>query len=476
MTRRTKIVATIGPSSRSPEILEQLVKAGMDCARLNFSHGTHRQHGEVIHCLRSLSSRHGRPLSILQDLGGGKLRLGRFKGHHRLQPGDEIALSSDKFISEKMSFPFPYPEILAALKINDQVYISDGSICLEVVRQLKDKVLMRVARGGVISSSRGVNILGLSLESNILTEPMKAAIRFGIENEVDWLAVSFVRSAQDLTEIRSYVRDQGGSLPLMAKLERGEALLNMDSILDGADAVMVARGDLGIETPMARLPLVQTEIVRAASIKGVTSVIATQMLSSMVVAPVPTRAEVTDVSKAVLDGCDAILLSDETAIGQNPVEAVKVAVSIIEESETAYPFNTELPSNDRTQSIAAAGTNLARDLGSQIIVLTRTGRAAQEVSRFRPKERILVLCHDESMQRRLCLVWGLTPLGVIPVEKDIPKLVSMVVNLGVKKELISTDDVVTIVHGFLTGVAGTTNTLQVLDLKEYLPAIKSMDS
>lgn len=327
---------------------------------------------------------------------------------------------------------------------------------------------MRVTRGGVISSFRGVNILGLNLERDILTETMKNAIRFGIANGIDWLAVSFVRSAQDLAEVRAYVQDQGGSVPLMAKLERAEALDNLDSILDGTDAVMVARGDLGIETPMVRLPLVQTEVVRAASNKGVISVIATQMLSSMVVAAIPTRAEVADVSKAVLDGCDAILLSDETAIGKNPVEAVKVAAAIIRESEGVYPFNSKLPSHDRTQSIANAGTNLARDLGSHIIVLTRTGRAAREISRFRPKEPILVFCHDDAMQRRLSLVWGLISLGVMPVEKDIPKLVGMVVGQALKAALISPDDLVTIVHGFLTGVAGTTNTLQVLDLKEYL--------
>ena len=466
--RKTKIIATIGPRSRSPDVLARLFRAGMDCARLNFSHGTLEEHARVIATLRELSRIHQRPLAILQDLGGAKMRLGRVEEHQRLQPDDSVTLVAQDHSTDPEVLPFPHPEVLAALKKGDQVFIADGSICVEVVERVEAGVRAVVTRGGMVSSFRGVNIPGVELSPTALTERAKRSIRFGIEHDVDWLAVSFVRGGRDIEEVRSYVEEQGGSMPIMAKLERAEALGNLDSILETADAVMVARGDLGIETPMARVPLVQKHVVQRAKELGVLSVIATQMLNSMVLAPMPTRAEVSDVSNAVLDGCDAVLLSDETAIGHHPVETVEFADSIIRESEEVYPFFPDLAPRDRTQSIANAAATLMRGLGSHVIVVTSTGRAAFEVARYRPAQRILVLAHDEPMVRRLCLGWGLIPLGTIPAERDIPRLVAMIVDRALDSGLVTKQDVLTIVHGFLTGVAGTTNTVQVLYLRDYL--------
>ena len=466
--RKTKIIATIGPTSRSPEVLERLFQAGMDCARLNFSHGTFEEHARVIATIRELSRKHQKPLAILQDLGGAKMRLGQIRGHQRLQPGDSVTLVAQDRSTDREILPFPHPDVLAGLKRGDQVFISDGSICVEVVGPVEGGVHAIVTRGGMVSSHRGVNIPGVELSPTVLTERAKSAIRFGVEHDVDWLAVSFVREGRDIQEVRSYVQEQGGDMPIMAKLERAEALGNLDSILEVADAVMVARGDLGIETPMVRVPLVQKHVVGRAKDLGVLSVIATQMLNSMVLAPMPTRAEVSDVSNAVLDGCDAVLLSDETAIGHHPVETVEFAASIIQESEEIYPFFPDLAPRDRTQSIANAATTLMRGLDSHVVVVTSTGRAAFEVARYRPAQRILVLAHEESMLRRMCVGWGLIPLGTIPAERDIPRLVAMIVERALESGLVSKQDVITIVHGFLTGVAGTTNTVQVLYLRDYL--------
>ena len=466
--RKTKIIATIGPTSRSPEVLERLFQAGMDCARLNFSHGTYAEHAKVIATLRELSRRHQRPLAILQDLGGAKMRLGKLEGHQRLQPDDSVILAARDSSTDAEILPFPHPEVLAELKQGDQVFISDGSICVEVVGPAEEGVRAVVTRGGMVSSYRGVNIPGVELSPTVLTDRAKKAIQFGIEHDVDWLAVSFVRGGRDIQEVRSYVQQQGSNMPIMAKLERAEAIGNLDSILEVADAVMVARGDLGIETPMARVPLVQKHVVQRAKELGVLSVIATQMLNSMVLAPMPTRAEVSDVSNAVLDGCDAVLLSDETAIGHHAVETVEFASAIITESEEVYPFFQDLAPRDRTQSIANAAATLMRGLNSHVVVVTSTGRAAFEVARYRPAQRILALSHDESMMRRLCVGWGVIPLGAIPPERDIPRLVAMIVDRALESGLVSKADVLTIVHGFLTGVAGTTNTVQVLYLRDYL--------
>ena len=466
--RKTKIIATIGPASRDPILLEQLLMAGLDCARLNFSHGTFKEHAEVISELRRLSKVHNRPLAILQDLGGTKLRLGQVRGNFRISVGEEVSLISDARSSSRDMLPFPHPHILGRLREGSLVYISDGTICLEVTAVLDSQVRARVTNGGIISSFKGVNLPGLEVDEPVLTEADKLAIRFGVEHGVDWLAVSFVRTAEDIREVKGYVAECEGSIPVIAKLEKAEAVENLDSILAEVDAVMVARGDLGIEIPMAKVPIVQKQVVRRASEVGKLSLIATQMLYSMTVSPTPTRAEVSDVSNAVLDGCDAILLSDETAVGNYPVEAVKVADTAIHEAEQIYYHYKDFTSYDRTQAIAGAAASLVQYLESQPIVVTSTGRAAFEVSRFRPNSNILVLSHDEAILRRVCLGWGLIPIGVIPPEKDAPHLVSLIIKAALASGLVTDDAVVTIVHGYLPGVSGTTNTLQVLDLKEYL--------
>ena len=466
--RKTKIIATIGPSSQDPAILEQLIDAGMDCARLNFSHGTLDEHGAVIDDIRRISQTQGKIVSILQDLGGIKLRLGEFDGLRQLTRGDSVSLAPEADSSRLDVIPFPQPDVLRSLRPGNQVFISDGTVRLEVTGTQDLEVKTLVRNGGVLSSHKGVNLPGVAIDQPVLTLEDEVALQFGAEREVDWVAISFVRSAEDIRYAREHLERISGKALVMAKLERGEGIDNIDSILEEVDGVMVARGDMGVEIPMERVPIVQKEVVAKANDAAKISTIATQMLASMVTSPTPTRAEVSDVTNAVLDGCDAIMLSDETAVGRYPVETVQVADATIRETEKIYPYFKDLGSRGRTQAIASAAGRMVRSLGSKPIVITSTGRAAFELSRYRPDRDVLVFSHDEAVLRQLSLGWGLYPMGVIPPERDVAKLVSLLIRASLDSKLVTEDDVVTIIHGFLPGVSGTTNTIQVLDLKEFL--------
>ena len=466
--RKTKIIATIGPTSQSRQTLEQLILAGMDCARLNFSHGSHEGHGEVISLVRELSQLHRRTVAILQDLGGIKMRLGELNGLVQLRRDDEVTFVPETRSEHADVIPFPQPQVIRHLRPGHQIFIADGSVRLEVLETDGTSVKAQVRNGGTLSSFKGVNLPGVAIDLPVLTEKDKIDLKFGVQQQVDWVAISFVRSVQDIRDAREHLGRIGSKAMLMAKLERGEAIENIDAILRETDGVMVARGDLGVEIPMERVPIVQKEVVNKASDLARISVIATQMLRSMVASPTPTRAEVSDISNAVLDGCDAILLSEETAVGEYPVEAVKVAASTIGEAENIYPYHKELESRDRTQAIASSAARLARSLRAKPIVVTSTGRAAFEVARFRPDADIIVFSHDPAVLSRLVLGWGLNPAGTLPPERDVAALVSSLVTASLNSQLISENDVVTIVHGFLPGVSGTTNTIQVLDIREYL--------
>jgi pyruvate kinase len=313
-----------------------------------------------------------------------------------------------------------------------------------------------------------VNLPGVPIDEPILTEDDKIALNFGVEHGVDWVGLSFVRTAQDIIDARKELNAAGSKALVMAKLERGEGVDNIDSILPEVDGIMVARGDLGVEIPMERVPVVQKQLVAKSNEAGKVSVIATQMLWSMVVAPAPTRAEVSDVTNAVLDRCDAVMLSDETAMGQHPLEALNIFDATIIETEKIYSYFSDLDSNDRTQAITSAAARLVQTLDSKPVVVTSTGRAALELSRFRPSADILAFSHDPAILQKLAMGWGIRPGGVIPPQQDVASLVASVIKSGLEGKTISEDDVVTIVHGFLPGVSGTTNAVQVLDMKEYL--------
>jgi len=470
--RKTKIMVTIGPSSSDPEMLEQLIVEGIDCARLNFSHGTLDEHAEVIANIRRISKIHNRPVAILQDLGGIKLRLGRLEEPVLLNPGDEISLVPEPETQEPGVLPFPQPGAFKNIAAGHHIFISDGTVRLLVTSSGASRVEATVLSAGVASSFKGVNLPGVPIDDPVLTEKDKIALQFGVEHGVDWVGLSFVRNAEDILYAREHLNAAGSKALVMAKLERGEGVDNIDSILPEVDGIMVARGDLGVEIPMERVPIVQKQLVAKSNEAGKVSVIATQMLWSMVVAPMPTRAEISDVTNAVLDRCDAIMLSDETAVGQHPLEAFRVADATVKETETIYPYFSDLGSRDRTQAITSAAARLVRSLGSKPVVVTSTGRAALELSRFRPNADILAFSHDEAVLQKLCMGWGIRPGGVIPPQQDIAGLVASVINAGLEGGTIERTDVVTIVHGFSPGVSGTTNAVQVLDMREYLAHVR----
>ena len=339
--RKTKIIVTIGPSSSSPEILDQLIGRGIDCARLNFSHGTLDEHAAVIANIRELSKKHRRPVAILQDLGGIKLRLGTLDEPVLLNPGDNVSL---------VPLPFPQPGAFRNIAAGHNIFIADGTVRLAVTASSLDRVDATVLSSGVVSSYKGVNLPGVRIDDPVLTEQDKIALKFGVEHEVDWVGLSFVRTADDILYAREHLNAAGSKALVMAKLERGEGIDNIDAILPEVDGIMVARGDLGVEIPMEQVPVVQKELVRKSNEAGKVSVIATQMLWSMVVSPAPTRAEVSDVTNAVLDRCDSIMLSDETAVGQHPLEAFDMADATVKETEKIYPYFSDLGSRDRTQA------------------------------------------------------------------------------------------------------------------------------
>jgi len=466
--RKTKIIATIGPNSRDPKILDQLFDAGMDCARLNFSYGAMEEHSELIQTLRELSEKFGRPLAVLQDLGRIKLRLGRIQASVRLDQGEEVYLVSDGSSNQRDVVPFPQPAAFQTLQPGDLIYISDGTVCLEVIEAEGSRLKARVRTGGVMSSFAGVTLPGVTIDHPVLTEVDKIALQLGAEQEVDWVAFSYVRDAEDVRYVKAFLDSIGSKALILASLESKLGIDNIDSILEEASGVIIDRGDLGVKVPMEQIPNVQKQVIKKANEKAKVSIVATQLLSSMVVSPTPTRAEISDVSTAVLDGCDAILLSGETAVGRYPVEAVNVADSTIREAEKLYPYYKEYASHERTQAIAWAASRLVRVLDSRPIVITSAGRSAFAISQFRPNSNIIVYSHDEATLRRLCLGWGLSPAGVIPAETDLTKLLAMVIKTSLEAGLIQDTDTVTIVHGFMPGVSGTTNTIQILDMQEYL--------
>ena len=466
--RKTKIMVTIGPSSRDPKMLDQLISQGIDCARLNFSHGTLDEHAEVIDNIRRLCKKHNRPVAILQDLGGIKLRLGTLNEPVLLNPGDTISLVPKHETNEPGVLPFPQPGAFRHIATGHNIFIADGTVRLTVTASSPSRVDAIVQSSGVVSSYKGVNLPGVPIDDPVLTEQDKIALQFGVEHGVDWVGLSFVRTAEDILYAREHLNAAGSKALVMAKLERGEGVDNIDTILPEVDGIMVARGDLGVEIPMERVPLVQKQLVKKSNEAGKVSVIATQMLWSMVVAPAPTRAEISDVTNAVLDGCDAVMLSDETAVGEHPLAAFQMADATVTETETIYPYFSDLDSRDRTQAITSAAARLVHSLGSKAVVVTSTGRAAFELSRYRPNTNIVAFSHDGAVLQKLCMGWGIRPGGVIPPQQDVAGLVASVIQAGLDGGTIEEADVVTIVHGFSPGVSGTTNAVQVLDMREYL--------
>ena len=466
LKRRTKIVATIGPSTQSEETIEDLIKAGVTTFRLNFSHGDHKDHAERIKTIREVSSKLDIDIGILQDLQGPKIRLGRFKdGPVKIYKGDKFSLTSKEIECTDTIANVTYNKLAEEVSTGKRILLDDGKIEMLVEKVNVEAKLLecRVTVGGVLSNNKGVNFPDVQLSVKALTDKDIEDLKFGLSIGVDWIALSFVRNPSDINEIKDLINKHGHSTPVIAKIEKFEAIDQIDSVLPLCDGVMVARGDLGVEMPAEEVPLLQKELIRKANTLGIPIITATQMLDSMASNPRPTRAEVSDVANAILDGTDAVMLSNETAVGDYPVEAVKTMATIARRIERDYPLKaieSHLPSTI-PNAISAAVSNIARQLDAgAIIPLTKSGSTARNVSKFRPPTPILATTTERSVARRLQLVWGVTPL-VVQNDERTARTFSLAMQIAQELKILNQGDLVVQTAGTLTGISGSTDLIKV---------------
>jgi pyruvate kinase len=417
--RHTKIIATLGPATSSPESIRELVDAGVDVFRLNFSHGSHEGHGAVVTRIRAAADAAGRPLAILQDLSGPKIRTGGLEGGVplTLTPGDALRIASGDFLGTVGRIATTYAGLASSVGPGDRLLLDDGHIELRVDSSDGIEIRTTVVDGGELGEHKGINAPGVELTADALSEKDLADLRFGAEIGVDMIAVSFVRQADDVRQAREALRSAGAwQTPVVAKLERPEALSDIENILDASDAIMVARGDLGLELPLERVPRVQKSLTRMARAQGVPVIVATQVFESMRTEPRPTRAEVSDAANAVDDGVDAIMLAGETAVGQYPVRAVRTLDAVLREAETLPPtgevalLHTGALAGHARALCESAVTLAAHSGAAAIIALTRSGETARLLAALRPRAPVYAATDRPKVARRLSLLWGVMPV------------------------------------------------------------------
>ncbi len=470
--RRTKIVCTIGPASDSEDVLDKLIDAGMNVVRLNFSHGTHEYHGETIRRIRSVSEKKGVPIAILQDLAGPKIRVGRFeKDSIYLEVGKIFILTNEPVPGDENKAFVSYPKLTEEVKASDRILLADGSIELSVIKTDAKNVTCKVQVGGKLSSNKGINLPGSSLSVQAFTEKDRKDLEFGLNQDVDYVAMSFVRRKEDILHIKEVLKKKNKQVPIIAKIEKHEALEKIDEIVDIVDGIMVARGDLAVETALERVPMVQKMLIQKSNQKGKPVITATQMLKSMVESPRPTRAEANDVANAVLDGTDAVMLSEETTIGKYPVESVRTMAKIIKATESNQISKRQhyKPDEGKPESIISAVSHatseMAQDLkAAAILTPTQSGSTARTVASNRPNQAIIALSPDPHVVRCLNLVWGVYPI-LSDRYYNTEEMIEQAKEKALKSGLVKTGDVVVITAGVPIGVAGTTNLIKVEILK-----------
>lgn len=470
--RRTKIVATVGPATLKPDTLRQLIKAGATTLRINFSHGTQQDHQKAIRLIRQTAFELDQPVGILQDLQGPKIRLGKFaSGKIHLKKGDPYIITSRQVECNQEIGYVSYDKLAHEVPENANILLDDGKVEMKVekIDRANQDLHCRVLVGGALSSNKGVNFPGVFLSVKALTKKDREDLMFGLDQGVDWIALSFVRNPQDILEIKDLISSAGKSIPVIAKIEKHEAIEQMDAILSLCDGVMVARGDLGVELPAEDVPILQKRLIITANRLGIPVITATQMLDSMVNNPRPTRAEVSDVANAILDGTDAVMLSNETAVGNYPVEAVEtmatIACRIEQEQQTN---NLKRTKRSITHAISAAVGQIAAQLeAAAIMTLTKTGATARNVSKFRPKTPILAITPHVYVARRLQLVWGVKPLLVLDLASA-SQTFQAAINVAQEKNWLSAGDLVVMTAGTLQGVAGSTDLIKVELVKAVL--------
>ena len=419
---RAKIVCTLGPASASPERIGELIEAGMNVARLNFSHGSHEDHARMLQVVRSEADKRGRAIAALLDLQGPKIRVGKFeKGQIELKPGAEFTITTDaSVIGDEKRVSTTYSQLPMDVRPGDQILLDDGYLALAVTEVADREVKTIVVAGGTLKNNKGINLPGVEVSAPALSDKDRHDIGFALRYGVDYVALSFVRRPEDLIEAKRLLTVDQVSIPVIAKIEKPQALERLGAIVDAADGVMVARGDLGVELGPEKVPLWQKRIIEETNKRGKIVITATQMLESMITQPRPTRAEASDVANAVLDGTDAVMLSGETASGMHPIEAVRTMARIVEEIEKSayYRVNIDVPEIElavTTNAIAHAAVDASRAMKIKtIVVVSESGGAARLVSEYRPDANIVCLTTNEVTFRRLALFWGVTPVLVGP--------------------------------------------------------------
>ncbi len=462
---KTKIVCTIGPACSDETTISDMIRGGMNVARLNFSHGNYTAHGDMIRIIRTASEKTGLPVAILQDLQGPKIRVGEIEAPGiRLKPGDRFILTRDPVMGKGNRVSVTYKDLPSEVSEGDTILLADGLMELAVAKTTQSDIECDVITGGTLTSHKGINLPSGTIEAPSLTEKDRADLQFGIEHGVDYVAMSFVRRARDIQEVKDLIRQAEKDIPVIAKIEKHEALDHIDAIVEASDGIMVARGDLGVEIALERVPGIQKMLVQKANTAGKPVIIATQMLRSMVESPRPTRAEATDVANAVLDGTDALMLSEETASGQYPVQAVAYMARIAQTAEANYPYDKsfhQISKAEMSESVAHAACILADHLNAEAIVATtKSGFTAQQISRFRPKSRIISLSPDSQTVRRLTLYWGCLP-GHVPYTKDTDKMFDFASEFAQETGYAKKGDLVVITAGHPLWETGTTNMITV---------------
>ncbi len=466
--KKTKIVATIGPVSENEEMLLKMAMAGLNVARLNFSHGNHAEHLARINLVRKISKKLGKPMAVLADLSGPKIRIGEFKdGKIFLKKGAKFTLTVKDIMGDENKVFINCKDLPDKIKNGDFIMLEDGSKKLKVEEVSGGEIICRVIIGGELKSKKGVNLPGVSVDISALTSKDKKDLDFVLKNKVDFIALSFVRKAEDVEILKKIIKKNGSSAKIIAKIETKEAISNLDEIIDSAYGVMVARGDLGIELPMEEVPLIQKRIIKKCNEKGKPVITATQMLESMIKNPRPTRAEVSDIANAVLDGTDAIMLSEETTLGAYPVEAIETMASVCRHTEKFFPYEQVLKSiNDGinlsvVDSISASACQTAYRLDAKLIVaFTNSGFTARMISRWRPKQPVLALTHDEKILNMMALGFGTFSKKINNI-KNHDGMIDIAKKEAMKTGLVKKGDKIVISAGIPFGVSGTTNLILV---------------
>jgi len=465
--RRTKIVCTIGPASESPDALDALVAAGMDGARLNFSHGTHEEHAERAAAVRAVQDRAGRPLALIADLQGPKLRVGGSAEPRVLVQGEEVTVVGDSDAGLDGALPVSPSVLPEVLRPGDDILIDDGLVHLRVESVHAGRVQATVVMGGAVTAKKGVNVPGVPLPIPSVTEKDVADLEFALGLDIDFVALSFVRSANDVRQLRELLHEAGSQAQVIAKIEKAEAVDDLNGILRLSDAVMVARGDLGVEIGPAEVPLVQKRILLSALERGKPAITATQMLESMITHAEPTRAEASDVANAILDGTSSVMLSGETAVGQFPVESVKMMDRIARAVEPSLAYRHELDTDpdEPYATVGEAMSNAACDIAEAldakaILVPTYSGRTASAVARHRPRRPVIAATHMTHAAQQLAIEWGIVPAAIGECQ-DVEDLWARTLDAARNTGIVAPGDRVVITAGTAVNVPGSTNLIKV---------------